>query len=346
MGNGIPEDWANYYGISACPSYTQSFTIVGHEIAHGVTRHTSDLVYAYESGALNEAFSDILGVSAEFFHQEKRSGTPYPVNYQIGEERTPGRPNRDMANPASVYWFKDLEALSYPPHYGSRWLVNDDRELTDQDNGWVHMNSSIVNHAFYLAIEGGEGDFRPGPTVQGVGASNRSDVEEAFYQAFAYHLTPYAQMRDARYWTIEEAPTSASRVAIAEAWDAVGVYANQQVVVEFRDFSFPCSDGQEFGFEIHIRTGETGFDVTSLYLDIHSAFENAHVRDTTLSPSSVADFFGTSQIPPYTWVAASLCWAAAGGVDFSLEADLTGTHSDGEVVTHHSGRWQSFLNYD
>ena len=251
IGDGLPAAWAEYFGVEGCPPFTQAFGVVAHELAHGVTDFTSDLIYARESGALNEAFSDIIGTSSEFFHAEKGSGLPYQANYQVGDEIDPENPIRDMANPASIYYWSTLEAASYPSHYGSRWLVNDSVGLSEQDNGWVHINSSIVNHAFYLAIEGGEA-WRSSMTVQGVGASNRSDVEEAYYQAFSYHLTPNAKMRDARYWTIEKAPTSASRVAIAAAWDAVGVHANQQVVIGLSDFNFSsdaCED-YDFGFRV------------------------------------------------------------------------------------------------
>ena len=38
-----------------------SADIVAHEIAHGFTQYTSGLVYSDESGAMNEAFSDMAG---------------------------------------------------------------------------------------------------------------------------------------------------------------------------------------------------------------------------------------------------------------------------------------------
>ena len=56
------------------------------------------------------------------------------------------------------------------------------------DNGGVHWNSTILSHAFYLAIEGGQ-NRTTGRTVQGVGGANRHDVERAFFRAMT-HLMP------------------------------------------------------------------------------------------------------------------------------------------------------------
>ena len=56
------------------------------------------------------------------------------------------------------------------------------------DNGGVHWNSTILSHAFYLAIEGGQ-HRTTRRTVQGVGGANRHDVERAFFRAMT-HLMP------------------------------------------------------------------------------------------------------------------------------------------------------------
>ena len=55
------------------------------------------------------------------------------------------------------------------------------------DNGGVHINSGIANQAFYLAIEGGT-NRTSGLRVQGVGGSNREQIEKVFYRAFTQML--------------------------------------------------------------------------------------------------------------------------------------------------------------
>jgi thermolysin len=54
--------------------------------------------------------------------------------------------------------------------------------LSDIDNGAVHWNSTILSHAFYLAIEGGQ-NRTSGQTVQGVGSANRVQIEQVFFRA-------------------------------------------------------------------------------------------------------------------------------------------------------------------
>jgi Zn-dependent metalloprotease len=209
LGDGIM-----YYGDGLPPSVAlggQHFNymsagldIVAHELSHGVTDYTSQLVYRDEPGALNEAFSDIMATGAEFYLQ------PDKADYLLGEDAiTPGG-TRSMQNPM---------AYGDPDHYSLLYRG-------PNDNGGVHSNSGIANHAFYLAIEGGR--HRLGATVQGVGAANRAQIERVFYRAFTSFLTPSATFAQARAATIEAArelygPGSAAETAVSQAWTAVGV---------------------------------------------------------------------------------------------------------------------------
>ena len=184
--------------------------VVAHELTHGVTDYTSALIYEGESGALNEAFSDMMGTAVEFYYQPTGSG-PLHADYLAGEDVvTPGG-IRSLANPPL---FGD------PDHYSERYLG-------PQDNGGVHTNSGIPNHAYYLAIEGGTHRLSK-VTVQGVGAANRDQIEKVFYRAFTSMLPPSANFHAARLATIQAArdlqgPGSAAERAVTQAWTAVGV---------------------------------------------------------------------------------------------------------------------------
>ena len=128
--------------------FAGALDIVAHELTHGVTDFSSRLEYVNESGALNEAFSDMMGTSVEFFFQPPGNG-PMQADYLIGEDIAvgvvSGVPNgiRSMANPA---------LYGQPDHYSKRAILPPDDA---NDNGGVHTNSGIPNQAFYLAIEGG-----------------------------------------------------------------------------------------------------------------------------------------------------------------------------------------------
>lgn len=213
FGNGIPAS-VTYFGYNI--NYLAgSLDIVAHELTHGVTSSSSNLIYMNESGALNEAFSDIMGTSVEFFFQPAGAGLGQ-ADYLIGEDsfRVAGTAIgglRSLANPA---------AYGYPDHYSIRFTG-------PEDNGGVHINSSIVNHAFYLAIEGGRNRVSQ-LNVTGVGAGNREQIEKAFYRAFVFLLPASATFSTARAATIQAATdlygaSSSATQAITQAWAAVGV---------------------------------------------------------------------------------------------------------------------------
>jgi thermolysin len=184
--------------------------VVAHELTHGVTEYTSNLIYRNESGALNESFSDMMGTSAEFFFQPPGNG-PLKADYLLGEDVVRPGGLRSMENPGTY---------GDPDHYSKRYLGT-------EDSGGVHTNSGIPNHAFYLAIEGGT-NRTSGLTVQGVGGGNRDQIEKVFYRAFTQLLPSAATFAVARAATIQAARDlygsgSPAERAVTQAWTAVGV---------------------------------------------------------------------------------------------------------------------------
>ena len=91
----------------------------------------------------------------------------------------------------------------------------------------VHWNSTILSHAFYLAIEGGQ-NRTTGRTVQGVGAVNRHQVERAFFRAMT-HLMPARTSFRMTAAVIRQSAVdlfgvgSATQRAIDQALNAVGL---------------------------------------------------------------------------------------------------------------------------
>ncbi len=189
--------------------------VVAHELTHGVTEFTSNLDYQDESGALNEAFSDIMGTSVEFFYEKSGQGPQRGPNFLIGEDVTKLAPGyvRSLQNPI---------ATGNPDHYSLRRYIG-----TSTDNGGVHYNSTIASHAFYLAVTGGVNRVS-GISVPGVGLANMSRIEKIFYRAFAFLMGPRSQFSDARAATLQAAAdhygaSSNERAQVALAWTAVGV---------------------------------------------------------------------------------------------------------------------------
>jgi thermolysin len=216
FGDGIPP---NVFLTSTGRNYgyfAAALDIAAHELTHGVTDSSSGLIYMNESGALNEAFSDIMATGVEFFFQPVGS-LPGQADYTLGEDIAravrPGALNGDRS-------LSDPGAYGDPDHYSRRYLGA-------LDNGGVHTNSGIANHAFYLAIEGGT-NRTSGMSVSGVGHANRDQIERAFYRGFVFMLPASATFAMARTATVQAARDlfgagSPTQAALAQAWAAVGV---------------------------------------------------------------------------------------------------------------------------
>src|SRR5688572_20078247 len=161
FGNGFP---ANLVFSSTGQNWgylAGSLDVAAHELTHGVTESTSNLIYQGESGALNEAFSDIMGTAVEFYFQQVGAGVGQ-ADFILAEDsvRTPSGVGlqgiRSMVNPI---------AFGDPDHYSIRFTGA-------SDNGGVHINSGIPNQAFYLAVVGGANRVS-GQTVTGVRSEER-----------------------------------------------------------------------------------------------------------------------------------------------------------------------------
>jgi thermolysin len=222
FGNGAPSNYID--GAGRTWTYLAgSLDIAAHELTHAVISSSSNLIYQNESGALNEAFADIIGTSVEFFYHPP-SSTPFTgtqvgkADYVCGEDVVRG------VRSGSLNGIRSLEnpgLYGDPDHYSIRYTGSG-------DNGGVHINSGIANHAFYLAVEGGT-NRTSGITVQGVGGANRAQIEKVFYRAFVYLLPSNATFATARAATIQAAHdlygvggTVANTVT--QAWTAVGVF--------------------------------------------------------------------------------------------------------------------------
>lgn len=127
--------------------FTKSLDVIAHELTHGVTEHTAGLEYHNQSGALNEAISDIFG---SLVKQWKLQQTAKNADWLIGAEIfTPaikGDALRSLKAPGTAYNDPKLGKDPQPAH------MRDYVDLPDTDDGdygGVHINSGIPNRAFY-----------------------------------------------------------------------------------------------------------------------------------------------------------------------------------------------------
>ena len=125
--------------------FTISLDVIGHELTHGVTEHTAALAYSGQSGALNESISDVFG---SLIKQYAKKQTAAQADWLIGAgllaPGVKGVALRSMKAPGTAY--NDPVLGKDPQPASMTGYVN-----TAGDNGGVHINSGIPNHAFYLA---------------------------------------------------------------------------------------------------------------------------------------------------------------------------------------------------
>ncbi len=148
--------------------------VVGHELTHGVIAHSSRLIYQDESGAINEAYADLMG---NLIFPEPGGG------WLVGDLMTGVAPFRDMANPAFG---------GQPGHYSAYRVRDGSCDLTPWscDNGFVHTNSGIINKAHQLLADG---FTRSGVTVPGIG---RNKLARLAFVTMARRLPSNARMND------------------------------------------------------------------------------------------------------------------------------------------------------
>ena len=138
MGNGDGRIFVDFAG---------SPDVVGHELSHGVVQFTANLQYKGQSGALNESFADVFGTLIE---QKLRGEDFDSANWLIGDEimaeQLYGEALRSMAHPGTAYDNPVLGKDPQPDHMSGYYSGS-------QDNYGVHINSGIINRAFYLTAQ-------------------------------------------------------------------------------------------------------------------------------------------------------------------------------------------------
>lgn len=186
--------------------FTVAVDVVGHELSHGVIDHEAALQYQGQSGALNESLCDVFG---SLVKQHRAGQTAEQADWLVGAglftAAVNARALRSMAQPGSAY---DDPALGKDPQPAHMQHYVD----TTDDNGGVHINSGILNRAFYLAATA-----LGGPAWERAGRVWYDTLRDK-------RLGAHADFASFAALTIEVASTdAATRQAVREAWRQVGV---------------------------------------------------------------------------------------------------------------------------
>jgi bacillolysin len=181
--------------------------VAAHELTHGVTEHTANLLYENQSGALNESFSDVFGALFEFWL--KGSGGNWLMGEDVFTPGTPGDALRSLSDPAGP----EVPPSSRQPTKMSEYKYLPNTESGDY--GGVHVNSGIPSKAFYLFA-----------TASGM---TKEEAGQVYYRVLTTYLTKNSQFVDCRLSVIKAAEDlfggagNAKALAAAAAFDAVGI---------------------------------------------------------------------------------------------------------------------------
>jgi len=189
--------------------FTIAIDIIGHELTHGVTQFEAKLVYSKQPGALNESMSDVFG---SLVKQRHLNQTADQADWIIGAglltENVNGIGIRTMKEPGTAYNDPVLGKDPQPGHMKD--YVN-----TLGDNGGVHINSGIPNHAFYF-------------TAMELGGYAWEKAGQIWYVTLRDKLGANSQFQDCANLTYITAAElfgegSIEQMAVKNGWEKVGL---------------------------------------------------------------------------------------------------------------------------
>ncbi|MGB1558470.1 MAG: M4 family metallopeptidase, partial [Oceanococcaceae bacterium] len=207
INDACPNAYWNGDSTNYCPGFDAD-DIVSHEWSHAYTEYTHGLIYQYQSGALNEAYSDIFGemydlvngiegplgvtlTEGEYF---ENGGSRWVLGEDLSEAAA-GLLLRDMWDPDN--FGANVPVLGIPvlstPSPGSV-ITSPNYYCGSGDGGGVHTNSGVPNHAFAMLVDGKEFN---GVTIPAIGMTRAAHI---YFQAMTHYQIPstnFAQHADA-----------------------------------------------------------------------------------------------------------------------------------------------------
>jgi Zn-dependent metalloprotease len=189
--------------------FTIAIDVIGHELTHGVTEYEAGLEYHDQPGALNESMSDVFGTLVK---QRVKKQKVDRADWLIGEglftKKVKGKALRSMSAPGTAYDDPNLGKDPQPAHMKNY-------VKTHEDEGGVHINSGIPNHAFYL-------------TAMELGGYAWEEAGRIWYVALRDTLRPKNSFATAAKRTYQVAGVifgvgSEEQKAVRTGWEGVGV---------------------------------------------------------------------------------------------------------------------------
>jgi len=220
-------------------SLARALDVTGHEMTHGVIEATVNLGYRNQSGALNESLADVFGVMIDREDWKIGEDVVTPLSSSTGALRDLQDPHNGGSGPSDPHW--------QPSH-----MLEYVKATLADDNGGVHVNNGIPNHACYLIAN----------------SIGRDKTEQIYYRVLdARYLNPGSQFLDMRLGAVRAATdlygeNSPEVAAVREGFTAVGIgSATSNDIPTPRPPDREPATGPQFVAYIGAKTGDS-----SLYL--------------------------------------------------------------------------------
>lgn len=196
--------------------FTSSIEVIAHELTHGITQYTASLGFSGQTGALAEHFSDVFGVLVrQYTRNHTAAKADWLIGAQLFTDRVQGAAIRSMKEPGNAYDDPVLGRDPQPAHMR-------DYQNKREDDGGVHVNSGIPNHAFYR-------------TATLLGGRAWEVAGRIWYEALTRHLHARARFQqcvNATWVAASDLYGAASEPAdaVIEGWRGVGLEVSASVL--------------------------------------------------------------------------------------------------------------------
>ena len=192
--------------------FTIAIDVIGHELTHGVTQFEAKLTYSLQPGALNESMSDVFGsLVKQYSLNQSAAQADWLIGAGLLTSNVKGVALRSMKAPGTAYDDPVLGKDPQPAHMK-------DYVTTISDNGGVHINSGIPNHAFYI-------------TAVELGGNAWDRAGQIWYVALRDRLTANSNFQDCANLTFQVAGDlfgagSIEQQAVKKGWSEVGLMSD------------------------------------------------------------------------------------------------------------------------
>jgi Zn-dependent metalloprotease len=195
VNQNCPNAYWDGTSTNYCPGFDAD-DVVSHEWSHAYTEYTQGLVYQYQSGALNESYSDIFGETYDLV-----DGIEGPLGITLTEGTTYDKGGsrwvvgEDLGEAAAAILLRDMwDPDNFPTPSPGSVITSDNYACGTSDNGGVHTNSGVSNHAYAMLVDGKTFN---NVTVPKIGLIKAAHI---YFQAETHYQTPttnYPQHADA-----------------------------------------------------------------------------------------------------------------------------------------------------